>query len=79
MTYHSVVFLGDGKLIPSRFVFLPKWSDSVSERCVATDEICVKGFGMLPNKILQEVSNAEILQNARVGTAVPCLLRPTGA
>ena len=33
----------------------------------------VKGFGMFPNKILQKVSKAEILQNARVGTAVYCL------
>ena len=31
---------------------------------------------MLSNKILQKVSTAEILQNARVGTAVHCLLRP---
>ncbi len=29
---------------------------------------------MFPNKILQKVSKAEILQNARVGTAVHCLL-----
>jgi len=29
---------------------------------------------MLPNKIFQKVSNAEILKNARVGTAVHCLL-----
>ena len=28
---------------------------------------------MFPNKILQKVSTAEILQNARVGTAVHCL------
>ena len=28
---------------------------------------------MFPNKILQKVSKAEILQNARVGTAVYCL------
>ena len=28
---------------------------------------------MFPNKILQKVSKAEILQNARVGTAVHCL------
>ena len=28
---------------------------------------------MFPNKILQKVSKAEILQNARVGTFVPCL------
>jgi len=28
---------------------------------------------MFPNKVLQKVSKAEILQNARVGTAVHCL------
>ena len=28
---------------------------------------------MFPNKVLQKVSTAEILQNARVGTAVHCL------
>ena len=28
---------------------------------------------MFPNKILQKVSKAEVLQNARVGTAVHCL------
>ncbi len=28
---------------------------------------------MFPNKVLQKVSKAEILQNARVGTSVPCL------
>ena len=33
----------------------------------------VQGFGMFPNKILQKVSKAEVLQNARVGTAVHCL------
>ena len=31
---------------------------------------------MFPNKILQKVSKAEILQNAQVGTAVHCLLIP---
>ena len=45
------------------------------QRCVANFSEIVKGFGMLPNKILQKVSTAEILQNARVGTAVPCLLQ----
>ena len=42
-------------------------------RSVANFLEIVKGFGMFPNKILQKVSKAEILQNARVGTAVHCL------
>lgn len=42
-------------------------------RSVANLLEIVKGFGMFPNKILQKVSKAEILQNARVGTAVHCL------
>ena len=32
-----------------------------------------RGLGHFPNKILQKVSKAEILQNARVGTTVHCL------
>ena len=42
-------------------------------RSVANFLEIVKGFGMFPNKILQKVSKAEILQNARVGTAMHCL------
>ena len=49
---------------------------SKHQRCVANFSEIVKGFGMFPNKILQKVSTAEILQNARVGTAVPCLATP---
>lgn len=30
----------------------------------------VNGFGMFPNKVLHKVNMVEILQNARVGTAV---------
>ena len=41
--------------------------------CVANFSEIVKGFGMFPNKVLQKVSKAEILQNARVDTSVPCL------
>ena len=42
-------------------------------RSVANFIEIVKGFGMFPNKVLQKVGKAEILQNARVGTAVHCL------
>ena len=41
--------------------------------CAANFSEIVKGFGMFPNKVLQKVSKAEILQNARVGTSVHCL------
>ena len=33
----------------------------------------VKGFGMLPNKVLQNLGITGIFKKARVGTAVPCL------
>ena len=50
-----------------------RYIDIQLRRSVANFLEIVKGFGMFPNKILQKVSKAEILQNARVGTAVHCL------
>ena len=41
--------------------------------CVANFFEIVKGFGMFPNKVLHKVNMVEILQNARVGTAVHIL------
>ena len=59
----------------------PKIHDSLSEdrlifNSAGAQPISLKSFrglGHFPNKILQKVSKAEILQNARVGTAVHCL------
>ena len=50
-----------------------RWSDVQLRRSAVDFLEIVKGFGMFPNKILQKVSKAEVLQNARVGTAVHCL------
>ena len=54
-------------------IHFSRWSDVQLRRSAANFLEIVKGFGMFPNKVSQKVSKAEILQNARVGTAVHCL------
>ena len=46
-----------------------------SERCVATDEICVKGVRgcFLDKRFIGSCVMQEPINFARVGTAVPCL------
>mgnify|MGYP004603488329 CR=1 FL=1 len=53
------------------------YTPSASERCAATDEICVKGVrGCFPDKrFISSCVIQGLINHARVGTAVPSLPR----